>query len=566
MTATVGRTTGADARLPDESSILSLASRENFSVASMLLGRATRAHLTAVYGFARLVDQIGDEVEGDRLTLLDEFEQDLHRVYDGAPHHPLLQRLAATVRVCDLPREPFLRLIEANRRDQRTTEYFTFDELVEYCDLSANPVGELVLHVFGAATPDRIALSDRVCTALQLVEHWQDVGEDFRRGRIYVPAEDLVRFGVESTDLGARATSPPLRRLLAFEVERARRLLDEGAPLVAHLRGRGRIAIAGYVGGGRAALDAIAAANYDVLPVAPRATGRRRMQKTVEALRGRFVNAAAANAECRRIARDSGSSFYAGMRLLPADRRDAIFAIYALARRIDDIADGNLAPDEKLAELARMRTALDHLDDASDPVLAAVADAAGRYPIPLAAFGDLVDGAEMDVRGSDYATFADTELYGRRVAGSIGRLALGVFETSDRPAAERLADELGVALQLTNILRDVSEDVGIGRVYLPREDLYRFGCHAAGGRIEGPAELLIAFEAQRALDRLELGLTLVPLLDRRSAACVLAMAGSYRRLLQRIAADPELVLGGRPSLRRWEKGWVLAQSLARTAA
>jgi phytoene synthase len=172
----------------------------------------------------------------------------------------------------------------------------------------------------------------------------------------------------------------------------------------------------------------------------------------------------------------------------------------------------------------------------------------------------------MDVRGTEYATFADTELYGRRVAGSIGRLALGVFETTDRATAERLADELGVALQLTNILRDISEDVRIGRVYLPTEDLLRFGCQVADGRIEGPAELLVAFEAQRALGRLELGLTLVPLLDRRSAACVLAMAGSYRRLLERIAARPELVLDGRPSLRRWEKGLVLAQSLARSAA
>lgn len=278
------------------------------------------------------------------------------------------------------------------------------------------------------------------------------------------------------------------------------------------------------------------------------------------------MSIAAAYAECRRIARESGSTFYAGMRLLPTDRRDALFAIYALARRIDDIADGELTRDEKLSELARIRAQLDRLGDADDPVLIAVADAARRYPIPLGAFGDLVDGAEMDARGHDYATFADTELYGRRVAGSIGRLALGVFETRNRPAAEALADDLGVALQLTNILRDVTEDMRIGRVYLPSEDLYRFGCQVAGGRIEGPAELLIAFEAQRALGRLELGLTLVPLLDRRSAACVLAMAGSYRRLLERIAMHPELVLGGRPSLRRWEKGWVLAQSIARSAA
>ncbi len=243
------------------------------------------------------------------------------------------------------------------------------------------------------------------------------------------------------------------------------------------------------------------------------------------------MSAALAYEECRRIVRASGSTFYAGMRLLPADRRDALFAIYSLARRIDDIADGDLTPEEKLAALDRVRAQLERHDGEDEPVLVAVADAARRYPIPLDAFGDLVDGAAMDARGHIYATFADTELYGRRVAGSIGRLALGVFETEDRASAERLADDLGVALQLTNILRDLSEDVRIGRVYLPTEDLYRFGCHVANGRIEG-----------------------------------LAMAGSYRRLLERIAASPEVVLGGRPSLRRWEKGLVLAQSLARSAA
>jgi phytoene synthase len=278
------------------------------------------------------------------------------------------------------------------------------------------------------------------------------------------------------------------------------------------------------------------------------------------------VTVSTAYEECRRIARAAHSSFYGGMRLLPPAGRSAIFAIYALARRIDDIADGDLATEVKLHRLDAIRSQLERLPEQSDPVLVAVADAARRYPVPVEAFQDLVDGAEMDARGHDYATFADTELYGRRVAGSIGRLALGVFETSDRPNAERLAEDLGVALQLGNILRDVTEDVRIGRVYLPREDLLRFDCHVVDGSIEGPAELLIAFEAQRALERLELGLRLVTLLDRRSAACVLAMAGSYRRLLLRIAVHPEVVLSGRPSLHRWEKGWVLAQSVARSAA
>jgi squalene synthase HpnC len=287
MTATLGRPSGAEARLPDESAILPLAARENFTVASVLLGRRMRGHLVAVYGFARLVDQLGDEVDGDRLAILDAFEQDVHRVFDGEPRHPLLRRLIPTVRACRLPREPFLRLVEANRRDQRIAAYESFAELVDYCDYSANPVGELVLHVFGAATPERIALSDRVCTALQLVEHWQDVGEDFARGRVYVPAEDLERFDVRADELGRPAASANVKRLLAFEVDRARRLLDGGAPLVRRLRGRARLAVAGYVGGGRANLDAIAAADYDVLAGAPRASSAAKLRATGRALRAR---------------------------------------------------------------------------------------------------------------------------------------------------------------------------------------------------------------------------------------------------------------------------------------
>jgi phytoene synthase len=274
---------------------------------------------------------------------------------------------------------------------------------------------------------------------------------------------------------------------------------------------------------------------------------------------------AAAYEHCRRIARASRSSFYTGMRLLPVERRDALFAVYALARRIDDVADGPLPAHEKLARLVAIRGDLAHLSESADPVLVAVFDAAGRYPIPLGAFDDLVGGAEMDVRGTEYATFADLVVYCRRVAGSVGRLALGVFDASDRREADRLADDLGVGLQIGNVLRDLSEDVPAGRAYLPRDDLERFGCEVRGGRVEGPADLLVAFEAERGLGFIDRGLGLVPLLDRRSAACVLTMAGAYRRLLEQIAAEPSLVLTRRPSLRTWEKGWVLARSLAKAA-
>jgi phytoene synthase len=269
---------------------------------------------------------------------------------------------------------------------------------------------------------------------------------------------------------------------------------------------------------------------------------------------------------CRRVARDSGSSFYAGMRLLPVERRNALFAVYALARRIDDVADDDGAPDDKLAALAEIRASLERLDEGVDPVLVALADASARFPIPVSAFGELVDGAEMDVRGTEYATFAELERYCRCVAGSIGRLSLGVFDCSDRARAEPLADELGIALQIGNILRDLGEDAARGRVYLPREDLERFACTATPSGFEGPIELAIAFEAERGLGRLRAGLELVPLIDRRSASCVLAMAGKYRRLLERIAAEPSLVLRGRLSLRPWEKGLVLARSLTGTVA
>jgi phytoene synthase len=256
--------------------------------------------------------------------------------------------------------------------------------------------------------------------------------------------------------------------------------------------------------------------------------------------------------DCRRVVNASGSTFRAGMKLLPPDRRRAIFAVYALARRIDDIADGDLPAEAKLSRFARLRAELTSPEPPDNTLVLAVRDAADRFPIPLDAFGDLLDGAESDVRGRTYATFAELEQYCRYVAGSIGRLCLGVFETSDRARAESLADDLGVALQLGNILRDLGEDLDRGRSYLPQEDLERF---------DGDLTLVVAFEAERALAWLDRGLTLLPLLDRASARCVLAMTSAYRKLIERIAADPELPLRGRVSLSPWQKRVVLARTL-----
>jgi squalene synthase HpnC len=250
---------------------------ENFPVASRVLPRRVRSHLLALYGFARLVDELGDSAGGDRLAALDWLEGELDRAFEGHAEHPLLVGLQPTLRACELPRGPFVRLIEANRVDQRVSRYATWEELRAYCSLSADPVGELVLGVLGSATPERIALSDSICTALQLTEHCQDVAEDRARGRVYLPGEDLARFGCTIEELSAAHASGPLREVLAFEVARARGLLAEGAPLIGELRGRARIALAGFVAGGRAALDAIERADYDVLSGVPRAGAGRRL-------------------------------------------------------------------------------------------------------------------------------------------------------------------------------------------------------------------------------------------------------------------------------------------------
>ena len=271
---------------PGAAAVLARARRENFPVALVLLSRAQRAHLMALYGFARLADDVGDETQGDRLALLDELAVDLGRVFaDAEPLHPVVQRLAPTVRALRLPEAPFRRLIEANRRDQRVSRYATWAELREYCAFSANPVGRLVLHVFGAATPERFPASDAVCTALQLVEHCQDVAEDLARGRLYLPAEDLARFGCQESDLRVPPASPRVRALLRFQVARARALLDSGAPLVRTLSGRARLAIAGFIAGGRAAADAIERRGFDVLSGAPRPRRRDLLRGLVTALR-----------------------------------------------------------------------------------------------------------------------------------------------------------------------------------------------------------------------------------------------------------------------------------------
>jgi squalene synthase HpnC len=287
--------TGANYDLPPDYLVLGRAGAENFPVASRLLPASVRADLMALYGWARLVDQLGDDYAGDRLAALNEVERQLRSALADGPSsagpedlHPLVVAIAATVKRRQISPGPLFDLVQANRQDQTTSRYETFTDLVGYCHLSADPVGRMVLAIFGALTPERVAWSDGICTALQLVEHWQDVAEDAIVGRIYIPQEDLRRFGVTEDELvpppggypGRRSpvgwgASTALRSLVAFECGRARHMLEEGGPLVASLPGRLRVAVAGFIAGGQAAIDALAALDYDPLadPARP-TTGR----------------------------------------------------------------------------------------------------------------------------------------------------------------------------------------------------------------------------------------------------------------------------------------------------
>jgi len=266
------------------------AAAENFPVALRALPSRYRAHLTALYGFARLTDDIGDEplpgmpadadaetVVATRLRLLDDLQADVRRIYAGPdnegtaePRLDAIRALKTTVRECGIPAQPLYDLIEANRQDQLVKRYETYADLEDYCKLSANPVGTVVLYIVSSATAERLAFSDSICTALQVIEHSQDVAEDYANGRIYLPAQDMRAFGVTEADLARPTAGQAVRELVKFEVDRAAAGLDAGSPLIGTLKGAARLAIAGYVAGGRATVKAIRDSGYDVLRSTPR--------------------------------------------------------------------------------------------------------------------------------------------------------------------------------------------------------------------------------------------------------------------------------------------------------
>src|SRR5580700_8704080 len=576
---------------------------ENFNVASWLLPKDLHQHFYNLYAYCRWADDLGDEVpQKERaLELLDWWERELDSCYDGRPSHPVLVALGETVGSKAIPKQPFADLLRAFRQDQNVKRHPSWESMIGYCVYSANPVGRLVLYLCGYRDEERQALSDATCTALQLANFWQDVSRDLEKGRIYIPLEALAAHRLTEEDIVNRRFDARYTALMASLITRTRELFRAGQPLAQTVQRFLRVDLEMFSGGGLAILDAIEASGYNTLehrPSLSKWTQAKLLGKTL-ALRAfssggdsqRAVaagstapEAAAAEentnevvardrsviklrpysdtvresyAECNRIARAARSSFYLAFLGVRKEKRNALCALYAFMRLIDDVSDEPGDLESKRQALARWRSMLDqaiggHTDGRA--VLPALADTIERFQIPTRYFHDLILGAEMDLTVSTYATFDRLSEYCYRVAGTVGLTCLHVFGFND-PKAPDLAERLGLAFQLTNIIRDVGSDYAMGRIYLPQEDLDRFGIRAE--ELRGPvtpqlAELL-AFEAERAWQMYREGAPLVSRVNADSQATLWALVRTYSSLLARIEEREFDVFASRISLSSAEK-------------
>ena len=575
---------------------------ENFSVVSWLLPRELHQHFYNVYSYCRWSDDLGDEVGNpDRaLELLDAWEDELQLVYreDRGPAHPVLIALRETVRAKNIPIEPFRDLLRAFRQDQKVHRYPTWEDVLDYCLYSANPVGRLVLYLCDYRDEERQQLSDYICTALQLANFWQDVSRDLDKGRIYIPADVLHAHGLTEEDIVARRFDERYVRLMKELIARTRELFSAGAPLTRLLDLNLRVDIELFSRGGLAILKAVETSGYNTLERRPSLTNWTKGRLLAGALASKLSgagpkredslprkvveeNAARAHAsvpasvppsgrnptdeagirnsyaECSRIARESRSSFYLAFFGLRKPKRHALCALYAFMRLIDDVSDEPGDLESKRRGLARWRAMLDEAvsgNTSGHAVLPALADTMSRFQIPTRYFHDLILGAEMDLTIDSYATFDRLSEYCYRVAGTVGLTCLHVFGFRD-PKAPDLAERLGLAFQLTNIIRDVRSDYEMGRVYLPQEDLDRFGCVAEDlrGPLAGKLRDLLEFEAARAWRFYEEGAPLVSQVDPDSRATLWALIRTYSTLLARIEEREFDVFSSRVSLSSAEK-------------
>ena len=581
---------------------------ENFNVVSWLLPRELHQHFYNLYAYCRWADDLGDEIPDKEraLELLAWWERELDACYEGRPAHPVFVALRETVVAKDVPKQPFADLLKAFRQDQVVKRYATWDGVLDYCVYSANPVGQLVLYLCGYRDEERQRLSDATCTGLQLANFWQDVSRDLDIGRIYIPLDRAAVHGLSEADIVGRKLDKRYVALMEELIEYTRKLFYKGMPLAKRVEGTLSVDLEMFSRGGLAVLDAIEAIGYDTLHRRPEVSKVKQVRLLGRALithalgnsgnnrNGAFVREGALHvaadssaaevsySNCHRIARTAHSSFYPAFFLLPKAKRDGIVALYAFMRLIDDVSDKGVDLAAKQRGLARWRAALDEAitgqSQAFDgnaartlqqdvlygqrEVLPALVDTMQRFHMPARYLHDLISGAEMDLTIHEYPTFERLKEYCYRVAGTVGLTCTHIFGFHD-PKALDLAEKLGLAFQLTNILRDVREDFDLGRVYLPEEDLARYGLADVDlGRDEatlGVRELL-RFEADRAWKLYEEGSQLLGLIEEDSRATLWLLVHTYSALLARIELLDFAVLGGRVRLSKPEKMMLMAKA------
>src|ERR1700687_628663 len=568
---------------------------ENFAVGSWLLPRRLRRHIAAIYAFARTADDFADEgafAPAERLSQLDGWEHQLEECYRGQATTPIFIALAHTAAHFDLPIEPFRNLLRAFRTDVEFRPFDTFDALCRYCRCSADPVGRLILYLFGYRDAQRQQFADQICTGLQLANFWQDVAVDAAKGRVYVPLQDVTHFGCSVEHLVHGNMSDDLRRLMAFQVDRARTLLTDGLQLAALVEPRLARQVRLFAGGGLAILRAIEAVDYDVWARRPAVSKRTKAALVFRAVIAGAVrqhpgraglkpaptvdsateqpfepnstgpaphpmpSLRAAYAYCEEVTRRSSSNFFYAFRLLSPERRAALFAVYAFCRFVDDIADDE-GKREPVRLLARWRDELARVYDGTPthPIGRALADAAPRFGLEQRHFLDLIRGVETDLTCRRYADFDQLYEYCYLVASTVGLLCIEIFGHRHASARDYAVD-LGIAFQLTNILRDVMEDGRRGRIYLPLEDLRRFDCtevELLSGRYSTRLGALMAFECGRARAYYLRARGALAPDDRSSLAAAEAMRLIYERLLDRIEARHFDVFGPKVTLPRYEK-------------
>jgi len=583
---------------------------ENFNVASWLLPKELHRHFYNLYAYCRWADDLGDEipVRERALELLDWWERELDACYEGRPSHPVFVALRETIVAKEIPKQPFADLLKAFRQDQVVKRYPTWAAVEDYCVYSANPVGRLVLYLCGYRDEERQRLSDATCTALQLANFWQDVSRDLDIGRIYIPLDRAAAHGLGEQDIVGRKFDHRYESLMKELIEYTRGLFEKGMPLAKRVEGKLSVDLEMFSRGGSAVLDAIEAMGYDTLHQRPEVSkvkqvgllgralithvlggsnegrngGSKREGANTLASEPTEAEIRASYSHCHQIARSAHSNFYPAFFLLPKTKRDGIVALYAFMRLIDDVSDEGADVAAKQRGLARWRAALDEAvtgqSQAFDgnavrslqsgdlygerEVLPALVDTMERFRMPARYLHDLISGAEMDLTIQEYPTFERLKEYCYRVAGTVGLTCTHIFGFTDSKALD-LAEKLGLAFQLTNIIRDVREDFAAGRIYLPEEDLARYGVTKEDlGRGEatlGVRELL-RFEADRAWKLYEEGAQLLGLIEADSRGTLWLLVHTYSALLARIESVDFAVFGERVRLSKPEKMMLMAKA------